>query len=141
MGRQHQATNPYFDPLYKVVSGRLNDDFDMRQFADRMDDFIDRHKVALILVHHEGKDMIIDGERFDRGADASFGSSVMGWWVDTAIELRAKADNSNIVDIRFPLVRLSQDDIKPFRLEFVRKNLTIKRLPIDGGSALHNDFT
>jgi len=111
------------DPIFKVVSGRLTDEYDVRQFTDRMDEIIEKHKVSLILIHHEGKDIIVEGERFDRGADASFGSAVFGWWCDTAIELRTISPGSNIVTISFPLLRLAEDEIKPIVVEVNRSNL------------------
>ena len=115
------------DPIYKVVSGRLTDEYDIRQFTDRMDEIIDKHKVSMVLIHHEGKDMIIEGEKYDRGADASFGSAVFGWWCDTSIELRAEYVGSNRVEYRFPLLRLSPNDIKPFKVSINRDNLVFEK--------------
>jgi len=111
------------DPIYKVVSGRLTDEYDVRKFTDRMDDIAERHHVSIVMIHHEGKDWVIEGERYDRGADAAFGSAVFGWWVDSSIELRTEGEGSNIVDVSFPLLRLSEDDIKPIRVEVNRSNL------------------
>lgn len=101
------------DPVFKVVSGRLTDEYDVRQFTDRMDELIEDTKVSLVLIHHEGKDILVEGEVYDRGADAAFGSAVFGWWADSTIELRAKYEGSNVVDIKFPLLRLAEDEIKP----------------------------
>lgn len=111
------------DPVFKVVSGRLSDEYDVRQFEDRLDELIEKHKVAIVLIHHEGKDMIVDGERYDRGADASFGSVFFGAWVDSLIELRTESEGSNRVIMRFPLLRLAEDDIKPMMVEINRSNL------------------
>ena len=111
------------DPIFKVSSGRLTDEYDVRQLEDRLDDVIERHKVSFVLIHHEGKDWVIDGERYDRGADASFGSVFFGAWVDSHIELRAEAEGSNKVVMRFPLLRLAEDEIKPIRIEINRSNL------------------
>ena len=111
------------DPVFKVVSGRLTDEFDVRQFTDRMDEIIDKHHVILILIHHEGKDWVIEGERYDRGADAAFGSAVFGWWCDSSIELRTDYEGSNRITMNFPLLRLAQDDIKPIVVEVDRSTL------------------
>ena len=110
-----------------MVSGRLTDEYDIRQFTDRMDEIIDKHKVGMVLIHHEGKDMIIEGEKYDRGADASFGSAVFGWWCDSSIELRAEYIGSNRVEYRFPLLRLSPNDIKPFKVSINRDNLVFEK--------------
>lgn len=115
------------DPIFKVISGRLTDEYDVRQFTDRMDEVIDKHKVSLILIHHEGKDWIVEGERYDRGADAAFGSAVFGWWCDSSIELRTESEGSNVVDISFPLLRLAEDDIKSFKVEINRSNLVFTK--------------
>ena len=111
------------DPIFKVVSGRLTDEFDVRQFTDRLDDVIEKHQVSFILIHHEGKDWVIEGERYDRGADAAFGSAVFGWWCDSSIELRAELEGSNRIDVSFPLLRLSEDEIKPIKVSINRSNL------------------
>lgn len=115
------------DPTYKVISGRLTDEYDVRQFTDRMDEIIERHKVSIVLVHHEGKEWIIDGERYDRGADAAFGSAVFGWWCDSSMELRPEFEGSNIVEYSFPLLRLAQDDIPSFKVIINREDLTFHK--------------
>ncbi len=116
------------DPIFKVVSGRLTDEYDVRQFTDRMDEIIEKHKVSLVLIHHEGKDWVVDGERYDRGADASFGSAVFGWWCDSSIELRAVSEGSNMVTVKFPLLRLAEDDIKSMTVEINRSNLVFTKV-------------
>lgn len=119
------------DPIYRVVTGRLTDEYDVRQFTDRIDDIIERHKVSVVLVHHEGKDMIVEGERVDRGADASFGSAVFGWWAQTLIELRkVGGDNSSTIQVSFPLTSLAVEELKPLTVEINRDNLvfTVKEV-------------
>ena len=115
------------DPIYKVVSGRLTDEYDVRQFTDRIDLLAEKYRCSFVLIHHEGKDMVVEGERYDRGPDAAFGSAVFGWWVDSSIELRAVAEGSNIVDVSFPLLRISEDEIKPFTIEINRSNLVFSK--------------
>jgi len=122
-----QAQVVIIDPIYKVVSGRLTDEYDVRQFTDRMDEIIEKHRVSVVLLHHEGKDWVIEGERYDRGADASFGSAVFGWWCDSSIELRTISEGSNIVTMSFPLLRLAEDDIKPIQVTINRSNLVFSR--------------
>jgi len=120
------------DPIFKVVSGRLTDEFDVRQFTDRLDEIIEKHRVSFILIHHEGKDWIIEGERYDRGADAAFGSAVFGWWCDSSIELRTETEGGSIINISFPLLRLAEDEIKPVRVEVDRSNLVFTNKPKGG---------
>ncbi len=116
------------DPLFKVSSGRLTDEYDVRQLTDRLDEVIERHKVSFVLIHHEGKDLVVDGERYDRGADASFGSAVFGWWCDSSIELRAISEGSNVITVRFPLLRLAEDNINSMTVEINRSNLVFTKV-------------
>lgn len=122
-----KASIVIIDPIFKVISGRLTDEYDVRQFTDRIDEVIDKHRVSFILIHHEGKDWIVEGERYDRGADASFGSAVFGWWCDSSIELRTQVEGGSIVDMSFPLLRLAEDEIKPIVVEINRSNLVFTR--------------
>ena len=124
---QTKAQIVVIDPIYKVVSGRLTDEYDVRQFTDRMDEIMDRHSVSLILIHHEGKDWVVEGERYNRGADAAFGSAVFGWWCDSSIELRTESEGSNVVNYSFPLLRLAEADIQPFKVVINREDLTFHR--------------
>jgi len=123
-----QAQVIIIDPLYKVISGRLTDEWDMRQFTDSMDEVIDKTGVSVVIIHHEGKEMVIEGEKYDRGADASFGSAVLGWWIDSSIQLRAEFEGSNNINVRFPLLRLSEDDIKPMKVNINRNNLVFTKM-------------
>lgn len=127
-----QAQVVIIDPIYKVMSGHLIDEWDVGQFTDTIDDIIDEKKVSFILVHHEGKAQYVDGERLERGADASYGSAKFGWWVDTQMNLRVQSEGSNVVDISFPLVRLAHDDILPFTYEVSRADLTFRRKMLGG---------
>ena len=124
---QTNAQVVIIDPIFKVVSGRLTDEYDVRQFTDRMDEVIEKHKVSIVLIHHEGKDWIVDGEHYDRGADAAFGSAVFGWWCDSSIELRTESESSNIVEYNFPLLRLAEDDIPSFKVRINREDLTFHK--------------
>lgn len=124
---QTQAQVVVVDPIFKVISGRLTDEYDVRQFTDRMDEVIDKHRVSIVLIHHEGKDWVIDGERYDRGADAAFGSAVFGWWCDSSIELRTESEGSNVVEYSFPLLRLTEDDIPSFKVRIDREDLTFHK--------------
>jgi len=117
------------DPVYRVVSGRLTDEYDVRQFTDRIDELINKHHISVVLVHHEGKELIVEGERYDRGADASFGSAVFGWWAQTSVEVRkVGGENSSTINVRFPLTSLADEEVKPITVDINRNNLrfTIK---------------
>ena len=123
-----QAQVVIIDPIYKTMSGHLIDEYDVGLYTDAIDEIIEEKKVSFIQVHHEGKSTYVEGERIDRGADASYGSAKFGWWVDTQIGLKPKHEGSNIVDISFPLLRLAVNDIPSFTYEVSREtlNFTIK---------------
>ncbi len=111
------------DPAYKVISGHLIDEYDVGRFTDTIDEIIEEKKVSFVIVHHEGKSMYVEGEKVDRGADASYGSAKFGWWTDTQINLRTQQEGGNVIDMSFPLLRLAVNDIKPFTFKVNRDTL------------------
>ncbi len=130
-----QAQIVVIDPIYKTVSGHLIDEYDVGLFTDAIDEIIEEKKVTFILVHHEGKGTYVEGEKLDRGADASYGSAKFGWWVDTQIGLKTQMQGGNVIDISFPLLRLAVNDIPSFTYEVSRETLEFRmKLPdLEGG--------
>jgi len=63
------------DALYKVVSGHLVDEYDMRQFVDQMDILIKQFGIAIIIVHHPRKQQLYEGQIIDMGGEDSLGPS------------------------------------------------------------------
>lgn len=115
------------DPVYKVVSGRLTDEYDTRKFLDRMDILMDKYKFALILIHHDRKPQVIGGEIYQSAMDI-FGSSIFIDWCDTAIRtIKGGVDGEVIMS--FEKVRhAEEEEIKPITVKINRDNLTFKRL-------------
>ena len=96
------------DPIYKVVSGRVTDEYDMRQFMDRMDLMMAKYNFSLILVHHDRKMQLIDGKYISSGADDMFGTSIFIDWADTSIHTQL-TDTDGEVLLTFEKVRHSPD--------------------------------
>jgi RecA-family ATPase len=103
------------DPIYKVVSGRMTDEWDMRQFMDRMDLLMDKYKFSLILVHHDRKMQLIDGKYMSSGAEDMFGTSIFIDWCDTSIRTQLTGTDGEIL-LSFEKVRHSQDIIPGSKL-------------------------
>jgi hypothetical protein len=113
------------DPVFKVVSGRLTDESDVRQFQDKMDMLIDKYKLSLILVHHDRKDILVEGKPYHTPEDI-FGSMFLNW-CDTAI--RTSNTNSNEVTLSFEKVRHAEEELKPMVIGIDRSKLKFRRKP------------
>jgi len=109
------------DPIYQVVSGRLTDEYDARKFTDRMDTIIDKYKIAVIMVHHERKSQIFEGEAYSSSEDI-FGSSIFIDWCDTAIRTTKLADSK--IELSFDKVRHAERLLKPIVVDINREDLT-----------------
>jgi len=120
-----QAQILMIDPLYKLVSGRITDEYDMRQFMDRMDNLIDKYKLSLIMVHHDRKHIISDGVAMDYGAEDMFGTSIFIDWCDTSIRTTKVRDDEVILS--FEKVRHAEQELKPFTIHIDRSNLVFTR--------------
>lgn len=115
------------DPIYSTTSGRLTDEYDVRRFVDRMNYFIDKFKLTLILIHHERKSQVIGNEIFSSSEDI-FGSSILIDWCDTAIRTSKISDNGNIakVQLSFDKCRHAEERLHPITVTVLRDNLTFR---------------
>jgi len=110
------------DPLFKLVSGRLSDEYDMGQFMDKLDNLIGKYRVSVILVHHTKKQQIIGGQLIETGTDDMYGTSFFMDWCDTAI--RTSGDHSGNITLTFEKTRLAEDELKPLHIWIDRNTLT-----------------
>ena len=113
------------DPIYSIVSGRLTDEYDTRKLLDRMNSIIDKYKLALIMIHHERKSQIFEGEALSSSEDI-FGSSIFIDWCDTAVRTTKLADSK--IQLSFDKVRHAEEQLKPIIIDIDRKDLTFRRL-------------
>ena len=114
------------DPLYKIVSGKMTDDYDMRQFLDRMDMLMAKYGFALILIHHERKRQVFGGQVVDMGADDMFATSIFIDWADSAVRSSIKADNEILLTIE--KARYAEREMKPISVKIDRNNLNFTRM-------------
>lgn len=115
------------DPIYAVVSGRMTDEYDMRQFMDRMNLLIDKYKFALILVHHDRKMQLVEGQYVSAGAEDMFGTSIFIDWCDTSLRTQTTGKDGEVI-ITFEKVRYAEEQLKPITIQIDRNNLTFKRV-------------
>ena len=133
--KEIQRTHPQvviIDPIYKVVSGRMTDEYDMRQFMDRMDELMSKYKFALLLIHHDRKQILSDGVAVSYGAEDMFGTSIFIDWCDTSIRTATTSVDGDIV-LTFEKVRHAEEELKPMVIHVNRKDLTFVRK--SGGKA------
>ena len=125
---KHQPKVLCIDPIYKVVSGRITDEYDMRQFTDRLDELMYKYKLAIILIHHDRKQQIIGDQLVDMGADDMFGSSIFPDWTDTAIKTVLVTDptqGDGEIRLTFYKARNAYENpLKPFNVLVRRRDLT-----------------
>ena len=114
------------DPIYKVVSGRMTDEYDMRQFMDRMDLLMDKYRFALILIHHDRKMQLVEGEYVSAGAEDMFGTSIFIDWCDTSIRTRTTSIDGEVI-LTFEKVRHADEELKPITIQINRADLTFHK--------------
>ena len=113
------------DPLYKVVSGRITDEYDMRKFTDRMDNLIAKYQFSLILIHHDRKDQVFEGQAVNMGSQDMFGTSIFLDWCDTAIKIEPQTTDAEVRLIP-DIVRHAEEETKPFMVSVDRTTLQFK---------------
>ena len=75
------------DPLAEVAMGDENNKTSAQLAGDFLNALIDEAGVAVILIHHESKDLFYEGKRVDRGWDSMRGSSYWPGWLDAGIRV------------------------------------------------------
>jgi RecA-family ATPase len=115
------------DPLYAIMSGRLTDEYDVRQFLDRMNMMTDKYNVAVIIVHHDRKWVIQDGTIVDTGADNMLGSILLNSWCDASVETQTTGLDGEVI-MKIHKAKYFEKAAKEFRIMIDRNTLQIKRL-------------
>lgn len=110
------------DPFYKISSGRLTDEFDVRRIMDVLDIIKDKFKCAIIIIHHTRKPQMFEGIPVDCEEDDGFGSSMLNNWADTIIKIRA--DDRDIT-LKANLIRNADYPVKPLRFH-IHDNLVFE---------------
>jgi RecA-family ATPase len=115
------------DPIYSVMSGKIVDEYDIRKLTDWINIIIDRYKVAVILVHHDRKPIVVGGEIYT-SADDMFGSSILLDWCDTSIRTTNTNKDGEVI-LSFEKVRHAEDELKPIRVRITRATLKFETVP------------
>jgi len=115
------------DPAYKIITGKLVDEADIRRLEDELDRLISDCKIAVVLIHHTRKVQIVDGQVYE-SPDDMFGQSILADWADTMIRTNStRIDrNTDRITLSFDKVRHAEEALDPVRIDVTRSNLTFK---------------
>jgi len=122
------------DPLYKVMTGKVEESQDITKFTDEVDRIKDKYHLTLIIIHHETKDIITSQGIFDRGSQSMHGSAYLLNWADTIIKVEADTLLSR-VRLQFTDMRHAED-IVPDVYAVMNKD-TLEWKQIEGGMDIH----
>lgn len=113
------------DPLYKIVSGDLNDTRDVTKLLDNLDFMREKHHCSFIIIHHERKSQGVGDELVERGAEEMTGSQSVANWCDAAVSVHVKSDTYELTRLRmeFTALRNSPDFMPPMDIEVRRSDL------------------
>jgi len=114
------------DPLYKFISGRLSDEYDIRQLLDRLDMLIPKYHITIIVVHHPRKSILVEGVEIDMGGDDIYGAYLQNW-ADTILKITSKMDAE--ITLHFSKTRHAQVETpKDFNVKIDRDRLVFSRM-------------
>ena len=92
------------DPFYKIISGDESDSQDVGVILDFIDNnIIDMFGCSVVIIHHSGKDK----------SKGSRGSSVLGDWVDSAIEVKRTSKDESELRIKLTPKLLRHAELSP----------------------------
>lgn len=95
------------DPLYKMMAGRISDEYDSRKFINAIDDLKSAIGFTTILVHHTRKTQMFEGEQVDLAEQEMSGSNYFNAWVDSAMRTRIpdRREYPQRMKVSFPIAR------------------------------------
>ena len=131
------------DPLYKVVAGRIADEYDMRKFFDNVDHIKNEHDLSEIIIHHSRlTQMTSDGKAIDMGAEDVLGSSMLNNWCDTMIKIKLlnpPPKAADTISLTVALSRHAESILPSFKLKWSR--LTMQPEILDRSIASEDDMS
>lgn len=113
------------DPLYKAMSGNINDSHDVSKALNNLDFLKLKHKVTFIIIHHERKTVMVDGsDATHRGAEEMTGNLYISNWCDTAIHIeKVSPDSAPTQDLELSFTKhRNADDYLPSMFIRVRRS-------------------
>jgi hypothetical protein len=118
------------DPLYKMISGDLNNGKEMMGFIDNVDILKKKYGCSFIIVHHEHKMQYTkDGSVIRQGAEAMTGSQYLANTLDTSVGIsRTSEDWENPVTLRmeFDALRNAEKFPPPINIGISRDDLVFR---------------
>jgi hypothetical protein len=118
------------DPLYKMVSGDLNNGRDMMGFIDNIDILKYKYHCSFIIVHHEHKMQYTkDGSTIKQGAEAMTGSQYFANTVDSSIGISRMSDDwaePVLLKMEFDALRNAEKFPSPINLTISRDDLVFR---------------
>ena len=126
MVRQIKPEVVIIDPLYKALSGTIEESRFMNIFIDNMDRIIPKYNLTFIIIHHETKDIFGSSGVIDRGSESAHGSMYLLNWADSI--LRIEGNQSGRLEIEFTDMRHAEDELPPIRTQFNRRDLSWTKL-------------
>ena len=115
------------DPLYKAMSGDINDSHDVSKLMGNLDFLKLKHKVTYVIIHHERKTLVTDKEVVTRGAEEMTGSLYISNWCDTAIHIETTSPDdapTQDLELSFTKHRNAEDYLPPASVRVRRSDLT-----------------
>lgn len=117
------------DPLYRVISGHITDNFDSTKFIDTIEIVKAKYNLAVIITHHKKKSQSFEGEIIDRDAEEASGNLNFANWCDTTIGIQELNNEDNPdIELRFTKTRNSEYKIHPIQVHIDRATLDFKVL-------------
>ena len=113
-----------FDPLYKILSGNINEGIAVEQLQNNLDSLKEKYKFTPILFAHPRQSLLTpSGDVIDTGADELMGSSYWPDWFDTMMKIIPEGEHSPVVNLRFDKTRHATNILPPFQAMFNRDTL------------------
>ena len=114
------------DPLYKMLSGHITDEYDIRKLLDNLDDIKEKRDLTIVLIHHTRLTRVdSSGNVIDLGPEEAMGSSYLNNWVDTMVKVKLTNPytGGNRVHMTFELTRHAETILPGFTVEWSRATL------------------
>lgn len=85
------------DPLFKVMSGHLGDEYETKKFLATIDILRQRHHCAIWIVHHDRKPQQTPDGLPETGTQRLLGSRLLSAWADVMIHVETVGDSDIIL--------------------------------------------
>lgn len=117
----HRPRVVILDPVYRMFSGDITDNFAIQQMLDKLDNLAAACDLSYILIGHTRKPAILQDESTrDWGQELIGGSYIMDW-VDTAVAVELLSDST--IKLHYSKVRHAETMLNPQIVKFDRDSL------------------